>query len=268
MKNRVVLVCICGIAMAGCAGNKDEVPEIVQIERVEPYHTVDEGDTVGSVATKYGMKREDLVKMNKLEPPYQLYNGQRLIVIPKTGDSQGEVQDQLTAETAPETGETPQEEAPATETEQLNGEEEQLDDGEVESKKKSDYVWPIENGKNKITQKFKDGDSDGIVMDVSVGTPVKAVADGVVKIAGVPGGDAAAYGVTIVVKHPKLKTMSIYSNLKEASVKMDQKVKQGEVIGKSGQSGTIASGPQLYFEVSDLSGKGRKAVDPEKLLPQ
>ena len=60
--------------------------------------------------------------------------------------------------------------------------------------------------------------------------------------------------------------MSIYSNLKEARVTVGQKVQQGTIIGKVGQTGSIAKKPQLYFEVNDLSGKGRHAVDPEKLL--
>jgi murein DD-endopeptidase MepM/ murein hydrolase activator NlpD len=215
------------------------------------------------------MKREDLVKLNKLEPPYQLYDGQRLVIVPKVEDGQNAQQTPQTDDKTSQPEQKPQDEDPAGDEEQLNDEEKLLKStNEQPKQKKSDYVWPIENGVNRITQTFKEGDSDGIVMEASVGTPVKAVANGIVKIAGVPGGDAAAYGVTIVIKHPHLRTMSIYSNLKEASVKVGQKVKQNSVIGKSGQSGAIANGPQLYFEISDLSGKGRKAVDPEKLLPQ
>jgi murein DD-endopeptidase MepM/ murein hydrolase activator NlpD len=133
---------------------------------------------------------------------------------------------------------------------------------------KSNYIWPVTNGNTKILRKFKEDDSDGIVIDASVGTPVKAVADGEVLISGTPSGDAAAYGITIVLKHASLKTMTIYANLKETSVAIHQKVKQGAVIGKTGKSGTIADRPQLYFEISDLAGKSRRAVDPEKLLPQ
>ncbi|MBQ7524035.1 MAG: peptidoglycan DD-metalloendopeptidase family protein, partial [Alphaproteobacteria bacterium] len=134
---------------------------------------------------------------------------------------------------------------------------------------KSDYIWPVANGKSKISQHFGANDVDGgIIIDASAGTPVKSIADGVVVIAGVPSGDAAAYGTTVVVKHTAKKTMSIYANLKEAKVAVRQKVKQGTIIGKVGQSGTIARKPQLYFEINDLAGKGRQAVDPEKLLPK
>ena len=95
---------------------------------------------------------------------------------------------------------------------------------------------------------------------------MKSIADGTVVIAGVPSGDAAAYGVTVVVKHPSQKTMSIYSNLKEATVAVKQKVKQGTIIGKVGQTGSIATKPQLYFEINEISDKGRQSVDPETLF--
>jgi murein DD-endopeptidase MepM/ murein hydrolase activator NlpD len=133
---------------------------------------------------------------------------------------------------------------------------------------KSDYIWPISNGKTKISQRFgTEGIEGGIIIDASVGTPVKSIANGVVMIAGVPSGEASAYGITVVVKHAAKKTMSIYAGLKEANVKVGQQVKQGTIIGKTGKTGTIAKKPQLYFELNDLAGKGRRSIDPEKLLP-
>ncbi len=272
MKNRILNLSILTLLLAGCAHNGDQLPEVVQIKKVTPYHKVSEGDTVGSIARKYGMKQADLIKLNKLEQPYQLYDGQRLIITPKVDDDITAPADpdikvqQMKEESEMTSNPADSEEAQQDKTtiDDVN-KEEIADEESVTPATTSEYIWPVSNGKERISQHF-DGSDGGLIIDASDGTPVKSIADGVVVIAGVPNGEAAAYGITVVIKHTAKKTMSIYSNLKETSVKVKQVVKQGSIIGKVGQTGTIAKKPQLYFEINDLAGKGRKAIDPEKLI--
>jgi lipoprotein NlpD len=230
---------------------------------------VSEGETIGTIAAKYEMTRSDLIRLNKLTQPYQLYNGQRLIIIPKvenTADFVDTVTEATTeveeAAMARDAATAPDEQTDATMTAS-----DQVQLGQTQLAV-SNYIWPIANGRSKITQRFGENDVEGIVLDTSVGTPVKAIADGTVIISGTPSGEAAAYGLTVIIKHSNLNMISIYSNLKETNVAEQQKIKQGDQIGKTGQSGQIARKPQLYFEMNDLSEKKRKAVDPEKLLPQ
>ena len=286
INSKILNISLLTLFLAGCSHNGVDLPEIVQVKKVSPYHKVSEGDTVGSIAKKHGMSRSDLIKLNKLEQPYQLYNGQRLVVTVKPEDSSPDPDIEVKDNEKPEIKEEsfPKEEMQNTEAPEIS-EEEGIQVGDEREDKatmddlqegpsdvepipaKSKYTWPINNGKNKISQHFGDNEVDGgIVIDASVGTPVKAVADGVVMIAGLPSGDAAAYGTTVVIKHTAKKTMSIYANLKETDVTVGQKIKQGTIVGKVGKSGTIAKKPQLYFEINNLSGKGRKAIDPEKLL--
>ena len=87
MNHRILGWCALALLLGGCAHEGDHLPEVVQIEKITPYHRVTEGDTVGSVARQYGMKQSDLIRLNNLRQPYQLYNGQKLIVSPKINGS-------------------------------------------------------------------------------------------------------------------------------------------------------------------------------------
>lgn len=296
-----LLICSAfALILTSCSSvnNNEQPPAIVKIKRIKPYHTVSDGDTVGSIATKYGMTRAELIKINKLEAPYQLYNGQKLIINIKANNINDNNDSDVVITVNDNTDsalnvkksdvsnkkekiedETPDKDGGKKIDEKLKVEEEDtatIDDARVDTPERSEdvevipeseYEWPVADGKNRISQHFGANDVDGgIIIDASVGTPVKAMADGVVMISGVPKGEASAYGITVVIKHPLKKKMSIYANLKEASVKVGQKITKGELIGKVGKSGTVAKKPQLYFEVNDLAGKGRKSVDPEKLL--
>ena len=248
------------LLLGGCSRDGGDLPEIVQVKKVTPYHKVSGDDTVESIAKRYGMKRSELIKMNQLEQPYHLYEGQRLIVVPHTDIDEQRVEPDVAV--IPNKDELPNENQDDNVSVQEIAEQPGLSSEKVATK--SDYIWPIAEGKSKISQHFNN--EGGIIIDASAGTPVKAIADGVVVIAGVPSGDAAAYGITVVVKHPSKKTMSIYSNLKEATVNIKQKVKQGTIIGKVGKTGSIATKPQLYFEINEITSQGRTAIDPETLL--
>lgn len=298
MNRRIVVFCVLSLFLTSCAHKDMELPEIVQVKKVTPYHKVSDGETVGAIAEQYKMTRADLIKLNNLEPPYQLYNGQKLIVNVRPEDvesSNTTEQVSVSQPTEPEpipdsaqnlnstileyqranNAENNQVESKTEDVAESQDDESTIDDiaSPQESAKQAavtyEYIWPIENGKSKVTQHFNSSEVDGgIIIDASVGTPVKAIADGNVVIAGTPSGEAAAYGTTVVIKHAAKKTMSIYANLKEANVTVGKKVKQGDIIGKVGKTGSIAQKPQLYFELNDLKGGSRKAVDPESYFPR
>jgi len=102
---------------------------------------------------------------------------------------------------------------------------------------------------------------DGIDIAADLGTPVKAVADGVVsEIKKDP-----RYGYIIVIDHQNgLKT--VYANLaSDEMVNPNQKVKQEEIIGSVGDTALFESAEQshLHFEVL----KDNVLVDPKEYLP-
>ena len=256
--------------LSSCSHTPDDsckLPDVIKIDRVKPYHRVHDGETVGSIAQKYKMSRMDLIKLNNLQPPYQLYEGQRLVVNVTSEGVGVENINVVANEQQIETKEDSQEVGPKQEDQTIDDIKSE-DEKKIQSTKEAEYVWPIVNRHAKVSTKFgADGIEGGIVIDSSAGTPVRAIADGIVIISGVPSGEASAYGVTVAIKHPNKKKMSIYSYLKETNVEVHQTVRKGDIIGKVGKSGTRADKPQLYFEISDVSGKGRRSVDPEKLIP-
>ena len=83
----------------------------------------------------------------------------------------------------------------------------------------------------------------GIDMAASHGTPIHAAADGIVIKAGWYGG----YGNAVVLSHGSGLT-SLYGHNSSVTVKVGQRVKQGDVIAKMGSTGW-STGPHCHFEV-------------------
>nr|WKN36661.1 M23 family metallopeptidase [Tunicatimonas sp. TK19036] len=93
----------------------------------------------------------------------------------------------------------------------------------------------------------------GIDFGARIGTPVYATGGGVVSKVST---SFYGYGRQIEIDHGfGFKTK--YAHLSEFNVKVGQKVKRGELIAFSGNSGT-SSGPHLHYEVF----KNRKKVNP------
>ena len=92
-----------------------------------------------------------------------------------------------------------------------------------------------------------------------VGTPVRAVADGVVTQAAWDGG----FGLTITIRHARgYETM--YNHLSKMEVRRGQRVRQRQVIGRVGTTG-LSTGPHLDYRVR----KAGVFVNPlgEKFIP-
>lgn len=88
---------------------------------------------------------------------------------------------------------------------------------------------------------------NGIDYACKTGTKIKACADGEVTYAG---GDILS-GIGIVIIHPQFNIKSIYWHLKSFSVKVGDKVKQGQVIALSDNTGR-STGPHLHFAIKPV----------------
>lgn len=97
---------------------------------------------------------------------------------------------------------------------------------------------------------------EGIDMAGPVGTPIYSTGDGVVTFAGRQG----AYGNLIKIRH-ELGTETRYAHLNRISVRVGQRVSQGERIGDMGNTGR-STGPHLHYEVR-VNGR---AVDPMSFI--
>lgn len=90
---------------------------------------------------------------------------------------------------------------------------------------------------------------NGIDMSASIGTPVKAAADGLV--VGVGNDGKYAYGKWVAINHQN-GLVTLYGHFSVQSVSTGQRVTRGQVIGYSGNTG-FSTGPHLHFTVYDAS---------------
>ncbi len=122
----------------------------------------------------------------------------------------------------------------------------------------SRFRWPV-NGRV-ISEYGKKSDgrrNDGINLAVPPGTVVKAAENGVVAYAG---NELKSYGYLVLLKHSG-GWVTAYAHNGSLLVKKGDKVRRGQVISRSGQSGEVSK-PQLHFEIR----RGALAVNPRKYL--
>ena len=99
--------------------------------------------------------------------------------------------------------------------------------------------------------------NNGIDISAQIGTPVRAVAKGKVDFTSE---DYGTYGQMIIVNHGD-GYYTLYGHLSEISVGVGAQVAAGQVIGQSGDSGSL-KGAVLHFEVR----RGGSALNPEDWL--
>lgn len=96
----------------------------------------------------------------------------------------------------------------------------------------------------------------GLDIAVAFGSDVKAAAAGTVIFSGQKGG----YGNCVIVSHGN-GLATLYGHLSQLIAKVNDKVKVGEVIAKSGNSGR-STGPHLHYEVH----KNNTPVNPKLFM--
>lgn len=124
------------------------------------------------------------------------------------------------------------------------------------------FSWPL-SGSKKVVRGFGQYrnslthsvmDNPGIDIQASAGTAATASASGVVSLVHwLPG-----YNSIVIVEHGN-NYRTVYANLSSAQVRQGQEVKQGTLLGRTGES---VDGEFLHFEV----WHGRQRVNPMPLL--
>lgn len=100
-------------------------------------------------------------------------------------------------------------------------------------------------------------DHTGIDFGVGLGTPIRAVTNGIVREA--IRGDSI-YGNKIVLGHGR-NFQTMYGHMDDYRVKPGQRVKKGQIIGWVGSTG-LSTGPHLHFE----TWRNGSPVNPMKFL--
>lgn len=229
------------------------------------YHRVSAGETGIAIAAAYGTAWNRIVEINALAEPYMLRNGQRLLLPDDTPRKplsmeqraaafRIDIDDVLTGGQPASGGGKPP--AASSQPRPLPSHVPIAEPAHFAG----GFAWPA---RGTLLSRFGPGAggarNNGIDIAIPAGTPIRAAADGVVAYAG---DTVAVFGGLMLVNHGD-GWVSAYGHASRVDVVRGQKVRQGQIIGLSGDSG-YASRPKLHFELR----KDRAPVNPVDHLPR
>jgi len=205
------------------------------------YHRVQPGETLYSISWRYGLDYRQVAGWNGLEPPYTIYNGQRLRLTPRGGRHETAAAAH-SSQTAPVVSTpTPSHSPRSTST----------------SSVPIHWQWPA---RGSLLHRFSGGDISrkGIDIGGRVGQKVRAAAAGRVVYAG---SGLLNYGKLIILKHDD-NYLSAYAYNRILRVKEGDTVVAGQHIADMGHKTQGAA--MLHFEIR-YDGR---PMDPLKYLPK
>jgi lipoprotein NlpD len=229
---------LCGTAAAGLlavilltacgpAARRDHAPDI---------HVVRSGETLFTIAWRYGRDHRDLARWNRLGDGSLIYPGQVIQLNPPAG-----------TRTARQTPRPAAETPPSRRAESLPS---------IPAEPPPPWTWPT-SGSVVVEFGGRPGSGTGVLIDGRAGQPVQAAAAGRVVYSG---GGLIGYGQLIIIKHNDTY-LSAYGH--NASLL----VREGEAIEKGQRIATMGEGPgrepRLHFEIR----RNGKPVDPRQYLP-
>ncbi|QOV23475.1 peptidoglycan DD-metalloendopeptidase family protein [Anabaenopsis elenkinii CCIBt3563] len=122
------------------------------------------------------------------------------------------------------------------------------------------YIWPARGVLTSGYGRRWGRMHRGIDIANATGTPIYAVADGVVETSG---WNRGGFGILVDIRHAD-GSLTRYAHNNRTLVRVGQQVTQGQQIAEMGSTG-FSTGPHIHFEIHP-PGKG--AIDPIALLPK
>ncbi|WP_432697651.1 peptidoglycan DD-metalloendopeptidase family protein [Marinobacterium sp. YM272] len=208
-------------------------------------YTVSRGDTLYSIAWRYGLDFRTLARINGIDRRYLIYPGQQLRLKNQSDASRSNSSgtksarsSQTIASAPPKTSRTPPP-APA------------VSSGSIK------WQWPTQGA---LIGRYSSGSTPnkGINLAGKVGDPVYAAASGTVVYAG---SGLLGYGNLVILNHNR-QYLSAYAHNSRILVKESDSVKAGDKIAELGNTG--ANRPMLHFEIR----RDGKPVNPLQYLPK
>lgn len=225
-------------------------------------HVVIPGDTLFSIAWRYGLKYEALAEHNSINAPYIIRPSQVIrLDLPSSSSAmatvsptyKGKVQSpKVTAQTKTPAPPKPMHRSQIKQTSPVaSSPPKKLSSGTV------DWRWPA---KGPLLSGFQSngGLNKGIDIGGKLGEPVLAAASGKIVYSG---SGLRGYGKLLIVKHSET-FLSAYAHNHVLRVAEGDIVKAGQVIAEMGSSGTDRV--KLHFEIR----RDGTPVDPMKYLPR
>ncbi len=204
-------------------------------------YVVRRGDTLYSIAFRFGLDYKSLARANGISPPYMIYVNQRLRITgsPTPSTDSGPDKNDPPTTAARSRAKATKPPTPVTAPD--------VPDSGIQ------WHWPYEG---EVVGKFSlSGDiNKGIDIRGKSGDPVRSSADGIVVYAG---GGLRGYGKLVIVKHNE-RYLSAYGHNQSLLVKEGETVKRGQVVARIG--GPNGNSNLLHFEIR-RDGKPRDPLD-------
>lgn len=225
-------------------------------------HRVSKGESLYSIAWKYGIDYKELAKWNGINSPYTIHANQQLRTEPPRSVVRMPLQ---TESVKPVPLPTPaqkskpiaQKSKPIQKPAPPPVASKPVARGKPASTGKPVWQWPAQG---RLARKFdaKSTGKKGIAIAGQRNAPVRAAAAGRVVYRG---SGLVGYGRLIIVRHNN-NYLSAYGHNQELMIEEGDQVRAGQVIARMGSSGTKSV--MLHFEIR----RNGKPVDPLRLLPR
>ncbi|MGA2654733.1 MAG: peptidoglycan DD-metalloendopeptidase family protein [Gammaproteobacteria bacterium] len=224
------------VFLAGCQSNWAPVNDINRPEpKLSGEHVVQPGETLYSIGWRYNRDFKELAQANDIEPPYQIYVGQKISFAKKEPVAQ-QVHEQVPVTVTAPSKVVPV--APSPQTVQIA---------------QGAWQWPV---KGAIIGNFKH--TKGIDIAGVEGEIIHAANSGQVVYSGT---GLRGYGQLLIIKHNE-QYLSAYAHNRKLLVKEGDSVKIGQPIAEMGDTDT--NRVKLHFEIRHNG----KPVDPLRYLPK
>ncbi len=221
-------------------------------------HIVAKGETLFSIAWRYGMDVRELAAANSLVSPYIIYPGQVLQLATTQKHSSTVSLSQPRNQSVTSKTSSVKRDAPAVSLPPSSSVRQTENDLSLD-KNRYPFVWkwPAE-GKMLRSYSSSSAIHKGIDIQGNLGEAVRAANSGKVVYAG---SGLVGYGKLLIIKHDE-RYLSAYGHNSKLLAKEGELVKVGQKIAEFGDTGTDRV--KLHFQVR----RDGKPVDPIKLLPK
>ncbi len=232
-------------------------------------YKVKSGDTLYSIAWKYGLDFKQLAKMNKIGNDYTIYRNQKLVIkqsaIAKksSANKHSSLNNKTVASSKADSNiknktqknkDYRKKTVKSSKSSPQKTQKSSVSKSAINSRSKVIWRWPT---KGKVVNRFS-SENKGLNLSGKKGEAVYSAASGVVVYAG---NGIIGYGNLLIIKHSD-EYLSAYAHNSVILVEEGSHIKVGGKIAEIGSSGTIKT--ILHFEIR----KDGKPVNPLKYLPR
>ncbi|TBU99982.1 peptidoglycan DD-metalloendopeptidase family protein [Stutzerimonas kirkiae] len=274
----LVALLVAGWLLSGCAsspapGNVQVVDRNSRPAVTTGQYVVQRGDTLWSIAFRFGWDFRELARRNNIPAPYTIYPGQIIRFDGRASQAVASASSPSAASQRPTQNATPAASSPSvvvstvpvsppvkpvtTPAPVATTAPAQTPVSTTQARSASGWAWPASGT---IIGRFSSNGSlnKGIDIAGELGQPVLAASDGTVVYAG---SGLRGYGELVIIKHNDTY-VSAYGHNRRLLVREGQRVKVGQTIAEMGSTGTDRV--KLHFEIR----RQGKPVDPQNYLPK